>query len=199
MVSVTAVDLFLEIWHGFSMAANRYMLTDEQRSELIMLVRNSLEERVIADRARMVLWWDEGVSARAIAALLRVSPPTVYLWPARFAKSGIEGLYNAPRSVPPLVHDGRVRARILALTRQSPPAETALRHWSSREMARYLRRAEGIVVSHTFIADLWRESNLQPYRWGIFRLSTDPGFQTPDTAVADRFQHSLSSEIHTNS
>ncbi len=199
MVSVIAVDLLLEIWHGFSMAANRYMLTDEQRSELIMLVRNSVEERAIADRARMVLWWDEGMSARAIAALLRVSPPTVYLWPARFAKAGIEGLYDAPRSAPPLVHDGRVRARILALTRQSPPAETGLRHWSSREMARYLRQAEGIVVSHTFIADLWRENNLQPYRRGIFRLLTDPDFQMLDTAAVDRLRHSLSGEIHTSS
>ncbi len=182
------------------MAANRYMLTDEQRSELIMLVRSSVDEQVIADRARMVLWWDEGMSARAIAALLQVSPPTVYLWPARFARSGIEGLYDAPRSAPPPVHAGRVRARILALTRQSPPAETGLRRWSSREMARYLRRAEGVAVSHTFIADLWRENNLQPYRTGIFGLSTDPDFEMPDPdAAADRFRRSLSGEMHTSS
>ncbi|WP_050803458.1 MULTISPECIES: helix-turn-helix domain-containing protein [Protofrankia] len=164
-----------------------------------MLVRGSAEERAVADRARMVLWWDEGMSARAIAALLHVSPPTVYLWPARFARLGTEGLYDAPRPAPPPVHDGRVRARILALTRQSPPAETGLRRWSSRAMARYLQRSEGVAVSHTFIADLWRENNLQPYRTGTFRLPAGPGPRAPDSAAADRFQRLPRGEMHTNS
>ncbi|WP_250280836.1 helix-turn-helix domain-containing protein [Frankia sp. CiP1_Cm_nod2] len=187
------------------MAVNRYTLTDEQRSDLIMLVRGPVEERAVADRARMVLWWDEGMPARAIAALLRVSPPTVYLWPARFARFGIEGLYDAPRPAPPPVHDGRVRARILALARQSPPAETGLRRWSSRAMARYLQRCEGVVVSHTFIADLWRENNLQPYRTGTFGPPAGPAPRTPDTATAtatatvDQLQRLSRGGMHTNS
>lgn len=52
---------------------------------------------------------------------------------------------------------GKARARILALTRQTPPAETGVTHWSSREMAKYLKHREGILVSHNFIASLRRE------------------------------------------
>jgi hypothetical protein len=44
-------------------------------------------------------------------------------------------------------------------------------------MATYLRRAEGIAVSHNFIAQVWRDHALQPHRQGTFKLSTDPDFE----------------------
>jgi transposase len=44
-------------------------------------------------------------------------------------------------------------------------------------MARYLKRAEGIAVSHNFIAQLWRDHDLQPQRQGTFKLSNDPDFE----------------------
>jgi transposase len=44
-------------------------------------------------------------------------------------------------------------------------------------MAEYLKRAEGICVSHNFIAQLWRECDLQPHRQGTFKLSNDPDFE----------------------
>jgi len=44
-------------------------------------------------------------------------------------------------------------------------------------MARYLKRAEGIAVSHNFIAQVWRDHDLQPHRQGTFKLSTDPDFE----------------------
>jgi transposase len=69
------------------------------------------------------------------------------------------------------------RATILALTRQSPPEKTGLSHWSSREMARYLKREMGIFVSHNFVAALWREHDLAPHRQGTFKLSADPVFE----------------------
>jgi hypothetical protein len=44
-------------------------------------------------------------------------------------------------------------------------------------MARYLKRAERISVSHTFASGLWREHDLQPHRQGTFKLSADPAFE----------------------
>jgi DDE superfamily endonuclease len=76
-----------------------------------------------------------------------------------------------PRSVP-----GQVRSRIIALTRLGPPEQTGLTHWSSREMARYLKRYEGISVSHNFISELWLEKGLEPHRQGTFKVSRDPEF-----------------------
>lgn len=44
-------------------------------------------------------------------------------------------------------------------------------------MASYLKREEGISVSHDFVADLWREHDLRPWQQGTFKLSTDPCFE----------------------
>ena len=44
-------------------------------------------------------------------------------------------------------------------------------------MAAYLKRREGISVSHNFVADLWQENNLQPHRIGTFKLSKDVDFE----------------------
>jgi hypothetical protein len=43
-------------------------------------------------------------------------------------------------------------------------------------MAKYLKRHEGIDVSHVFVADLWREHRLKPHRQDTFKLSRDPQF-----------------------
>lgn len=43
-------------------------------------------------------------------------------------------------------------------------------------MAKYLKRQEGIEVSHVFVADLWREHGLRPHRQDTFKLSKDPHF-----------------------
>ncbi len=55
-----------------------------------------------------------------------------------------------------------------------PPVETGLSHWSSREMAAYLKRSDGGSVSWHYIAKLWRSNNLKPHRQGTFKLSKDP-------------------------
>jgi transposase len=57
-----------------------------------------------------------------------------------------------------------------------PPEVTGLTHWSSYEMARYLKRHEGIIVSHNFVHELWQENGLRPHLQGTFKLSKDPDF-----------------------
>ena len=85
------------------------------------------------------------------------SKPTVYKWVDRYERFGVDGLTDLPRSGRPAEVPDSVRSRIVALTRCTPPAETGLSHWSSlRKMATYLKRAEGIAVSHNFIAQVWR-------------------------------------------
>jgi transposase len=54
--------------------------------------------------------------------------------------------------------------------------ETGLSHWSSRGLARFVTRTEGVSVSHFYVAKLWRENKLRPHRHGTFKLSRDPEF-----------------------
>jgi transposase len=58
----------------------------------------------------------------------------------------------------------------------SPLAETGLSHWSSREMATFIKRTEKVYVSHHYVANLWREAGLRPHRLGTFKISKDPAF-----------------------
>src|SRR6187200_942332 len=123
----------------------------------------------MATRARVVLWRAEGRQKTEIAELAGLSRPTVDLWLTRYEADGIAGLLDRPHGagreqVPPAI-----RARILAASRTSPPAETGLSHWSSREMAAFIKRTEGVYVSHHYVAKLWRETGLKPHRQGTFK------------------------------
>ena len=110
----------------------------------------------MATRARIVLWWAEGRTKVEIAALAGVSRPTVDLWLSRFAADGVAGLLGQRRGGGREQVPASTRARILALTRSSPPAGSGLSHWSSREMAAFIGRTEGVSVSYHYVAKLWR-------------------------------------------
>ncbi|HEX2214618.1 MAG TPA: IS630 family transposase, partial [Mycobacterium sp.] len=152
-------------------------LRDSDRAQLIAMVNSPTVSARVATRARVVLWRAEGCRKRDVAARAGVSRPTVDAVLRRFAVDGVSGLLDKPVRIvrAPLVPP-QVRARILAVSRSSPPSDTGLSHWSSRELSAFLRRTEGISVSHNYIAALWREHGLTPWRVGTFKLSRDPAF-----------------------
>jgi hypothetical protein len=67
----------------------------------------------------------------------------VDLWLARYAELGVAGLLDHPRGAGHEQVPARIRSRLLALSRQSPPVDSGLSHWSSRELARYVSRTTG--------------------------------------------------------
>ncbi len=150
-------------------------LSTEERAELESVISVGYDRSVSA-RAQMVLWRAEGRSVAEIAIMAETTKPTVYNWIARYDQEGLAGLDDRKSPGRPRTVSGRDRARILALTRLPPPEETGLTHWSSYEMAKYLKRREGISVSHNFIHELWRENDLKPHLQGTFKVSKDPDF-----------------------
>jgi transposase len=130
----------------------------------------------VATRARIVVWMAEGRRRRDVAELAGVSLPTVDRWVDRYAERGVAGLDDDRRGAGRQQVPAWVRARVLALTGTTPPAETGLSHWSSREMAAHLKRAEGVSVSWHYVAKLWRDNDLKPHRQGTFKVSRDPRF-----------------------
>jgi transposase len=157
-------------------SAGRVDLSNEQRVELRGLTNSPDVAATLAARARIVLWHGEGRSKKDVAVLAGVSRPTVDLWLARYASEGAAGLLDRSHAAPREQVPARIRARALALSRTSPPAETGLSHWSSRELAAYIARTEGVRVSHHWIAVLWRANHLRPHRQGAVKLSKDPAF-----------------------
>ena len=151
-------------------------LTVDECAELRALVNSADVPATVATRARIVLWRAENRQKQEVAALAGVSRPTVDLWLERYRTEGIAGLLDRPRGAGREQVPAAVRARILAATRVSPPVETGLSHWSSRELAAYVLRTEGRYVSHHYIANLWRENGLRPQKQGTFKVSKDPEF-----------------------
>jgi transposase len=152
------------------------VLTDEQMAELRAVVNSRDLPAAVATRARIVLWTAEGRMRKDIGALAGVSLPTVDRWLDRYRRLGLAGLEEHKRGGGREQVPATVRARILALSRVTPPTETGLSHWSSRELAGYVSRIEGVSVSWHYVAKLWRDNDLQPHRSGTFKLSRDPRF-----------------------
>jgi transposase len=151
-------------------------LDSDQRRELLAMVNSPNVSATMSTRARIVLWRADGRQKKDVAELARVSRPTVDLWLRRYVEEGIAGLRDRSHAAPREQVSARIRARILAATRTTPPADTGLSHWSSREMAMFIKRTEGLAVSHNYIAKLWRENDLKPHQTGTFKVSRDPAF-----------------------
>lgn len=77
-------------------------LTETERQELQALVRSGKTERRLADRARMILWADEGVTIAETQHRLGCSEQIVLNWRRDFlarreAEGPIEALKDRPR------------------------------------------------------------------------------------------------------
>lgn len=152
-------------------------LTGAGRAELEAAVKSDGYDGSVSSRAQIVLMFADGRRKSEIARAMKTTRPTVDKWLARYAKSGMDGLVDmespgGPRQIP-----DRIRAKVLALARTSPPLELGISHWSSSEMAGYIKKTEGVFVSQTWISRVWRENDLKPWRQGTFKISKDPDFE----------------------
>lgn len=162
-------------------------LTEDERAELQAAVTPDGYDGSVSSRARIVLLFGSRVSKTEIAEIMKTTRPTVDKWLARYAESGMEGLIDrespgAPRKIP-----DRIRSRVLALTRVPPPDGLGISHWSSSEMAGYIKRTEGVYVSRGWVSAVWREHGLRPWRQGTFKISKDPLFEEKVRDVTDLY------------
>ncbi len=152
-------------------------LSERQRAELLARIGTGEYDGSVEARAKLVLWYDEGHSRAEIARMSGTTPPTVDKWLKRYEQFGVEGLVNRTSPGSPLQIPAEIRARVLALTRETPPEHLGISHWTSPQMARYIKLTEGVYVSQTWVSRLWRDHGLQPWRQGTFKISKDPDFE----------------------
>ena len=170
-------------------------LAEQDRAELQAALRSDDYDGSVSSRARIVLLYSDGRPKGEIAALLKTTRPTVDKWIKRYREFGMDGLVDrespgGPRQIP-----DRIRARVLALTRISPPGEVGISHWSSAEMAGYIKKTEGVYVSQTWVSRLWREHGLKPWRQGTFKISKDPNFEEKVRDIVGLYMHPPEGEI----
>ncbi len=158
-------------------------VNNADRVELERRVRSKSSPARSVERARIVLLSADGLTGREIAERVGCSEQTVVAWRARYAKSGLAGLDDAPRSGRPRLVDDAMRYAILTKTLQEPPAELGITHWSSRLLA------DQFGVDHATIARLWADYGVKPHRVGTFKFSTDPQLHAKVRDVVGLYLH----------
>lgn len=119
-------------------------------------------------RVRALLFLHEGKSNKEVAELVGACPQTVSSWRKRFAKEGLHGISEAPRSGAPRTIEDETIQEVITLTLESKPSDAT--HWSTRSMAKKCG------LSRTAVSRIWNAFGLAPHRHESFQLSTDPLF-----------------------
>src|SRR5690606_3713301 len=96
-------------------------LTPRRRRKLLALAGAPSCPQAIALRARIVLLAADGWATSAIATKLGCSEPTVRRWRLRFARRGVPGLFDRPRSGRPDLHGPSERLAVIAVATSRPP------------------------------------------------------------------------------
>lgn len=111
-------------------------LKPKQRDELEARLRAGTTEQRAVLRLKIVLYAAEGASTREIARILNTTPTTVSLWRGRFARAGLAGLVDLPRSGTPPTYGPAADKRIRKVLDQPPPKGFA--RWSGPLIAKAL-------------------------------------------------------------
>ena len=144
------------------------LLADADRQALEAVLRSHKTPQSRALRARIILKSGAGESVEAIAASLGTSTKSVYKWRNRFLESGIDGLFDLPRSGQPKKLTEDDIKKVLTLTVERIPQEAT--HWSLRLMAKYA----GVTTWQ--VRQIWEAADLKPHRIQTFKISNDPLF-----------------------
>jgi transposase len=138
------------------------------RVELERLSRSRTEPKQRVERAQIVLACLGGEPQARIAARLGTRPNTVSKWRIRFARKGIDGLKDAPRSGKPKIYGPELRTRVLALLETPPPKGQA--SWDG------LALAEAVGAKKSTVYALLQKDGIQLQRTRSWCVSTDPQF-----------------------
>ena len=143
-------------------------LRPEERTHLEAITASRSLAAGLVRRARVVLLSADGVSNRAIAARVGLSPAMVSHWRRRYREHGLVGLHDAPRAGRPRTHDDAEVAWLLRTVLRSQPAVAT--HWTVRAAA------AKTGISKSTVARYFQLFGVQPHRQKSFKLSTDPFF-----------------------
>lgn len=144
-------------------------LTDEERSTLREWTRKGTTEQRLADRARIILLTDEGLTVEKVAERLDTRPARVSKWRQRFATDRLSALSDAPRPGKPHKYTEETESRVLALL--DSPAPEGYSQWNGPLLAQALGD-----VSSDHVWRLLRRRGIQLQRRRSWCITTDPEF-----------------------
>src|SRR6266436_4197134 len=151
------------------MRAAEVTLTGEQRTTLRSWLAAGKTEWRLAFRAQIILALADGLTNKEAAGRLATRPATVSKWRGRFARHGLAGVADAPRSGKPRHYDAQDERRVLAALDAPPPAGYA--RWNGTLLGKHL----GDISKHQ-VWRVLREHEISLERRRSWCISTDPAF-----------------------
>jgi transposase len=149
-------------------------VTGKRRRQLERIVAAGTSEQRMVRRARIVLAAADGTPNAAIAAELGCSVGTVRTWRGRFARRGVAGLFDRPRSGRPPVHGPSARLAVVATATADPPDGQTV--WSRATVAEH-RAERGREISPATVGRVLAEAEVRPHRVrGWLRRADDSAF-----------------------
>jgi len=142
--------------------------SDKERHQLEKLGSGGKVEKRLNERAKIILSCLQGSTNLEVAAELKVSRFTVAKWRTRFAKNGVAGLTDKPRSGKPKRYDTSLRTAILQTLEQ--PAPCGQSAWDGKSLA----VATG--ASDDAVWRILRKEGIQLQRCRSWCVSTDKEF-----------------------
>jgi transposase len=150
--------------------ATALSVDDAAKAQLESLVRSGTTPQRVAQKCRVILLAQEGMSNHSIAKQLGLSRPTVIAARATFGTGGVQALTAKPtRNRPRWTLTPEVEKKILDTTLKTRPPDAT--QWTVRTLAKHLR------VSRMMVHRVWQRFDVQPHRVEKFKLSNDPQFE----------------------
>ena len=140
--------------------------TEEVKQKLYGLSSSRTHEARLVERAKMIISLLEGKSVTTTAEKFDVRPNTVIDLRRRFEKSGIDGLFDRPRSGKPPKYGTEFRHAVLKLLEESPP--DGLSTWDGPSLAKRLDSSPDAVWR------VLRKEGICLQRQRSWCVSTDP-------------------------
>jgi transposase len=147
--------------------ARQFSLSDADRAELERISRSRTEAKQRVERAKIILGCIDGEAQKLLAQRLGTRPTTISKWRGRFAKFGMKGLEDAPRSGKPKRHIG-LREKVLKTLETPPPKGQA--RWDGLSLAAI------VGAKKSSIYNILRKDGVHLHRKRSWCVSTDPEF-----------------------
>lgn len=153
--------------------STRIVLGAEEKRLLKESIKPTTQYR-FAQRINVVLLAAEGLNNKEIAGKVGLSVVAVSHWRTRFAKHGLEGLNDLPRSGKPCRYGHDDRLKVVNVACNPPPLKL---RWTVRELA----KETGISKSH--LHRIMHELDLKPHQFRMWLFSSDPEFEAKQADI----------------
>jgi transposase len=153
-------------------------VSEEEQQAVAKLAHSRTAAARAVERAQVVLAALDGRMVEEIAADLRLSRNTVYLWLHRFEERGVAGLQDRTRSGRPRTYPGEQVGEIVATALTKPKTlGLPFAAWTLDRLVAYLSEHKGITMQRSRLGELLLSEGL---RWrkheAWFGERVDPDF-----------------------